>query len=305
MTEADQRRPDGLPLRIENSRFHGYIDAGSHENTILASVNLQLKGRRRAIVKVCVLASSSSGNSTFIRTERTRILVDAGLSKRDILARLAVIEEQPESLDAILITHEHSDHVSGLVALAKQPDIPIFSTRLTANSIPWNDFSPRLDCFGAGTRFSVGDIEVSSFTVPHDAIDPVGFCFESGGVKIGLVFDLGYITDSIRFHLKGTHLLILESNHDLEMLRDGPYPWSVRQRIMGRMGHLSNDAVCDFIRNDLDVSVSTLVLGHLSEHTNHPARVEHDAMMALSARGLFSPRLVVVAPKQQTEVFAY
>ncbi len=222
-----------------------------------------------------------------------------------MVARLAAIGEQPESLEAILITHEHSDHVSGLVSLAKQLDIPIFITRLTAPGIPWGEYVPKLDCFQAGMTFSVGDIEVDSFTIPHDAIDPVGFCFRSQGIKIGLVTDLGYVTDSIRFHVQGADLLILESNHDLEMLRVGPYPWSVRQRIMGRMGHLSNDAACDFIRRDLGSGVSTLVLGHLSEHNNHPARVRLEAMTALAERGLFSPRLIVAEPKQQTEVFTY
>jgi len=253
-----------------------------------------------------VLASSSSGNSTFIRTERTCILVDAGLSKRDILARLDAVGEAPETLDAILVTHEHSDHVSGLVALAKQLNVPIFITRLTASGIPWGEFTPTLDCFQAGMTFSVGDIEVDSFTIPHDAIDPVGFCFRAEGIKIGLVTDLGYLTGSIKFHLRGTDLLMLESNHDLEMLKVGPYPWSVKQRVMGRKGHLSNDLVSDFIKSDLDSSISTLVLGHLSEHNNHPEIVRTTAARALdrAGRSLFT-RLVVAEPKQQTEVFTY
>jgi len=253
-----------------------------------------------------VLASSSSGNSTFIRTERTRLLVDAGLSKRDLLARLEAIGESSESLDAILISHEHSDHTSGLVAIARQMNAPIYITRLAAPAIPWGEFTPTLDCFQAGTTFTVGDIEIDSFTIPHDAIDPVGFCFRTHGIKIGLVMDLGYVPDSIKFHLRGTDLLILESNHDLEMLKVGPYPWSVKQRVMGRKGHLSNDLVSDFIRDDLDSSVSTLVLGHLSEHNNHPEIVRVTAGRALdsSGRALFT-RLVVAEPKQQTEVFTY
>jgi len=253
-----------------------------------------------------VLASSSSGNSTFIRTEKTRILVDAGLAKRDILARLAAIDEDAEKLNAILVTHEHSDHVSGLVTLARQVNVPIFITRLTAPAIPWGEYTPKLDCFQAGTTFTVGDIDVDSFTIPHDAIDPVGFCFRSQGVKVGLVTDLGYVTDSIKFHLRGANLLVLESNHDLEMLKVGPYPWSVKQRVMGRKGHLSNDVVCGFIRSDLDSSIDTLVLGHLSEHNNHPEIVRNMAVGALdrAGRALFT-RLVVAEPKQQTEVFAY
>jgi len=262
--------------------------------------------RRRFIVKICVLASSSSGNSALIRTERTRILVDAGISKRDLLARLETAGELCDSLDAILITHEHSDHTSGLVSIARHMNVPIFITRLTAPAIPWGEFTPTLDCFQAGTTFTIGDIEIDSFTIPHDAIDPVGFCFRSQGIKIGLVTDLGYLPDSIKFHLRATDLLFLESNHDLEMLKVGPYPWSVKQRVMGRKGHLSNDVVSDFIRSDLDSSVSTLVLGHLSEHNNHPEIVRVSAGRALdrSGRALFT-RLVVVEPKQQTEVFTY
>ena len=258
------------------------------------------------IVKVCVLASSSSGNSTLIRTERTCLLVDVGLSKRDILARLAAADETPESLSAILITHEHSDHVCGVVALAKQFNLPIFITPLTARAIAWGEYSPALDSFQAGTTFSVGDIEVDSFTIPHDAIDPVGFCFRSQGIKIGLVTDLGYLTDSIKFHLRGADLLMLESNHDLEMLKVGPYPWSVKQRVMGRKGHLSNDLVSDFIQRDLDSSITTLVLGHLSEHNNHPEIVRNTASRALqkAGRSLFT-RLVVAEPRRQTEAFIY
>lgn len=192
------------------------------------------------------------------------------------------------------------------MALARLLNVPIFITRLTAPAIPWGEYIPRLDCFQAGTTFCVGDIEIDSFTIPHDAIDPVGFCFRAQGIKVGLVTDLGYVTDSIKFHLKGAHLLMIESNHDLEMLKVGPYPWSVKQRVMGRKGHLSNDVVCDFIRRDLDASIDTLVLGHLSEHNNHPEIVRNQANVALdrAQRSLFT-RLVVVEPKQQSEVFTY
>lgn len=231
-------------------------------------------------------------------------MVDAGLSRKEIAARLAAIGEDVDRLDAILITHEHSDHVCGLVSLARKNNTPIFITRLTANSIAWNDYTPRLDCFQAGTRFVVGDLDVQSFTTPHDAIDPVGFTIESQGVKIGIVTDLGYLPESIKYHLRGTNLLLIESNHDLDMLKDGPYPWSVRQRIMGKKGHLSNEATCHFIKNGLDSSISTLILGHLSEHTNHPARVEFEADRALHGRRLFT-QLVVAQPKLQSEVFCY
>ena len=143
-------------------------------------------------------------------------------------------------------------------------------TRLAAPALVWDKHQPAIETFQAGTRLSIGDIDVDTFTIPHDAADPVGFCFHAEGIKIGLVTDLGYIPESIKFHLRGTHLLMLESNHDLEMLKVGPYPWSVKQRVMGRKGHLSNDSVSDFIAADLDSATATLVLGHLSEHNNHP-----------------------------------
>src|SRR5579884_3378130 len=254
----------------------------------------------RRIVKICILASSSSGNSTFVGTERTRLLVDAGLSRKEIAARLNAIGESEDSLDAILVTHEHSDHVSGLLALAKKCRKPVFVSRLTAPAIDWADYEPTLERFQAGASFTIGDIEVDSFTVPHDAVDPVGFCFRAQGVKIGIATDLGYVPESIKIHFRGVDLLMLEANHDLEMLKVGPYPWSVKQRVMGRNGHLSNDGACDFLRNGLDTTTSTVVLGHISEHTNHPVIVRNNAEKALDRRALFT-RLVVAEPRRQSE----
>jgi len=254
------------------------------------------------MVKVCVLASGSSGNCTLIASNRTRILLDVGLSRREVCSRLSAIGEQPEKLDAILVTHEHTDHVSGLAVLARKLRIPIFMTHLTAPTIPFEDYMPILETFQAGSRFSIGDLEIDSFTIPHDALDPVGYCIRSQGIKIGVVTDLGYIPDSIPFHLRGTHLLVLESNHDLEMLKVGPYPWSVKQRVMGRKGHLSNEVASDFIRRDLDPSTVALVLAHLSEHNNHPELVRLVGTQALKTRGL-STRLVVAEHRKMTEVF--
>ena len=249
-----------------------------------------------AIFKLSVLASSSSGNCTLVATERTRLLVDAGLSRRETFERLKAIGVAPESLSAILITHEHSDHIAGLQVIAKKLGIPIYVSRLTAPAIPWpDDFAPKIESFAAGSTFPIGDIDVTSFTIPHDAVDPVGFTFRSQGIKIAIATDLGYMPDSVRFHLRNTNIMLLESNHALEMLKVGPYPWSIKQRIMGRMGHLSNDVACAFIKNDLDTSISTLILGHLSAHNNHPALVEQCAHEALEGRHLFT-QLVVAEP---------
>jgi phosphoribosyl 1,2-cyclic phosphodiesterase len=188
-----------------------------------------------------VLASSSSGNCTFVGTGRTRLLIDAGLSRKEAFARLTAIGEDPESLTAVLVTHEHTDHVSGLIPLTRNGRLPVYITSLTAPTIPWDDCQPVVETFQAGAGFTIGDITVHSFTIPHDAIDPVGFTFHVEGFKIGVATDLGYMPDSIKWHLRGSDLLVLESNHDLEMLKVGPYPWSVKQRVMGRKGDLSND----------------------------------------------------------------
>ena len=230
--------------------------------------------------------------------------MDAGLSRKETFERLKQIEEDPANITAIVITHEHSDHVCGLISIAKKLRIPIFLSRLTAPTIAWGEFEPVIELFQAGSRFVIGDIEIDSFTIPHDAADPVGFTFHTQGVKIGVVTDLGYMPDSIKFHLRGTDCLMLESNHDLEMLKVGPYPWSVKQRVMGRKGHLSNDVACEYIRRELDTSVNTLILGHLSENNNHPAIVRLMAQQALTGRALFT-RLVVAEPRKQSEAFIY
>jgi len=239
-----------------------------------------------------------------VATERTRLLIDAGTSRREICKRLAAIGEGGGRFDAILVSHEHSDHVAGLPALAKNLDAPVYVTRLTAPSLEWNGYEPKLETFQAGAGLVIGDIEIDTFTIPHDAIDPVGFCFRTQGVKIGLVTDLGYIPESIKFHLRGADLLALESNHDLEMLKVGPYPWSVKQRIMGRKGHLSNDVVCQYIRDEMDSATTTLALGHLSEHNNHPEIVRLGAEQALAGRSLFT-KLVVAERGRPTEIFEY
>jgi phosphoribosyl 1,2-cyclic phosphodiesterase len=145
---------------------------------------------------------------------------------------------------------------------------------------------------------------IQSFTIPHDAVDPVGFCCYAEGIKIGIATDLGYMPESIKVHLRRVQMLLLESNHDLEMLKVGPYPWSVKQRVMGRNGHLSNSHTCDYLEGDLDGGVQTLVLGHLSEHNNHPEIVRMGAEQSLQLRGL-APRLVIAEQHRQSEVFAY
>jgi phosphoribosyl 1,2-cyclic phosphodiesterase len=366
-------------------------------------------------MRMTVLASGSKGNSTVIASGRTRVLVDAGLSCRELLRRMALVGEDPACLDAILITHEHQDHVTGLAVLARRLGIPVYFTepthrawvrmltpRTTMTYARWLDhvqaeklaraqtiaakiptygvaattdadgvqptigleadfsaelesiaavaseaaalspemnrsddphahpelptdpdeadcepaetaekvkadpaFLPSVEYFQPGRQFAIGDIEVSPFTIPHDAADPCGFVFESGGVRMALATDLGYVPPNIKAALKRIDVLLLESNHDLEMLRDGPYPWSVKQRVMSRVGHLSNDATAEFLTRDYDGGAHTIVLGHLSESNNAPElaritaeRAIGDRMTLLGNRVLLALQAVPLDPIQ-------
>jgi phosphoribosyl 1,2-cyclic phosphodiesterase len=257
-------------------------------------------------VSFCVLASGSSGNAALFSTGQTRILLDAGLSMKELGRRLALVGESLEEIDAILISHEHSDHVSGLPVLARSKKVraPIYLTRLTAPAIDWGETAPHLETFQAGACFQIGDVEVTSFSIPHDAVDPVAFCLEAQGVRVGVVTDLGYIPVSIKFHLRRTDLLLLESNHDLDMLKVGPYPWSIKQRVMSRVGHLSNLGMSEYLLQDLDASTARLVLGHLSEQNNHPEIVRMVAQQSLDERGLRT-ELSIAAQDRPSEVFRF
>ena len=311
-------------------------------------------------MRMTVLASGSRGNSTLVASNRTRILVDAGLSCRELLKRMKTAGEDPECLDAILVTHEHQDHVQGVAVLARKLGIPVFFTegthrawlrgmrpekRLTyadwleerkreaeassagdvidlaasardglggeqesscdepdsKSPIVERDAAdrdparlPALEFFRAGEGFSIGDIDVTPFTIPHDAADPVGFVFVSGGIRIGIATDLGYMPPNAKLALRGCDVLMLESNHDLEMLRDGPYPWSVKQRVMSRVGHLSNDAAAEFLEKTYDGTAAYVVLAHLSESNNLPELARLTAQRALWDRmSLLANKLVL------------
>jgi phosphoribosyl 1,2-cyclic phosphodiesterase len=258
-------------------------------------------------VSVSMLASGSRGNCAIVSSARTRILVDAGISCRETFKRMKTVDEDPRSLSAILITHEHTDHVYGLGTLAKKLRVPVFMTGATHHA--WaravrdaqgeKPQLEKLERFESGHRFQIGDIEMKPFTIPHDAADPVGFTFRAEGIKVGFVTDLGYLPVSVRDHLRGSDVLVMESNHDLEMLRVGPYPWVVKQRVMSRVGHLSNEALADFFVNDYDNSATFVVLAHLSEQNNHPEIARREAEKALATRGgLFHNRVLLAAQSE-------
>jgi phosphoribosyl 1,2-cyclic phosphodiesterase len=311
------------------------------------------------MVRFTVLASGSKGNSTVVTGGHTRILVDAGLSCRELFRRMRLAGEEPETLDAIIVTHEHSDHIDGLAVTARKLGIPVYFTEGThrawmrwltprrqmtyaqwieqcrkqaaerqaeaesarcepevesdevdlqadaalsepdpvlATAAPAKDptWLPAVEYFQAGQPFEIGDIAVSPFTIPHDAADPVGFVFRAEGVRMAVATDLGYVPPNVKAQLRGVDLLLLESNHDLEMLRDGPYPWSVKQRVLSRVGHLSNEAAADFLENHYDGQAAYVILAHLSESNNLPELARVSAERALSGQAsLLANRLLL------------
>lgn len=258
-------------------------------------------------VSITVLSSGSKGNCSVVSSSGTRLLIDAGLSCKEICRRLALSGVTPESLDAVLITHEHADHVSGLYVMAKKYSLPVYMTEAThrAWTRQYKDSSgervkaERVEHFHSGHRFHVGDIEVTPFTIPHDAADPVGFTFKTEGIKMGFVTDLGYMPPNVKTHLRECDGLVLESNHDLEMLRVGPYPWSVKQRVMSRVGHLSNDALAEFLASDYDGGAAFLILAHLSEANNHPEIARTAAQRALAERLTLMHNRIVLASQSE------
>lgn len=240
-------------------------------------------------VSVSVIASGSRGNAAMVESSSARILVDAGLSCRETFKRLKALGRDPREISAVLITHEHSDHVYGLATLAKKLNVPVFMTGATHQA--WaralRDESGdlpkigKLELFSAGRPFQIADITVTPFTIPHDAADPVGFTFRAEGTKIAITTDLGYLPASVRDQLRGCDVLMVESNHDVEMLRVGPYPWSVKQRVMSRVGHLSNESLAQFFAQYYDGGASYIVLAHISQENNHPEvalRAAEDAL---------------------------
>jgi Metal-dependent hydrolases of the beta-lactamase superfamily I len=332
------------------------------------------------MVRFTVLASGSKGNATVVTGGRTRILVDCGLSCRELFRRMRLAGEDPDTLDAIVITHEHMDHVNGLAVTARKLGIPVYFTEATHRAwMRW--LTPRrqmtyaqwleqcrklaaerqaeseadlgsvqdepeteaeLDCvqaeatdkpadngtqtasggvptrkqdptwlpaveyFQAGESFEIGDVAVSPFTIPHDAADPVGFVFRAEGVRLACATDLGYIPPNVKAQIKGADLLLLESNHDLEMLRDGPYPWSVKQRVLSRVGHLSNEATSEYLESGYDGQAAYVILAHLSESNNLPELARVSAERALNGRAsLLANRLLLASQHEPLSAISF
>ncbi|MBI4773946.1 MAG: MBL fold metallo-hydrolase [Deltaproteobacteria bacterium] len=221
------------------------------------------------MIRICVLASGSKGNSVFIESERTSILIDAGLSGKEIRQRLLCIGAHPGQLSALIVTHEHADHVKGVGVLSRQHELPVYITEPTYHAASsMLKQVEHVHFFRDGVSFKVGDLTIRPYASSHDAVDPVNFTVSNGNVKLGLATDLGFASALTRNCLRNCHALILETNHDREMLRLGPYPEPLKQRILSRLGHLSNDQAAELLA-DLDhLDLRHVFLAHLSEANN-------------------------------------
>jgi len=223
-------------------------------------------------VNFTILGSGSGGNCAFLETSETRLLIDAGFSGKQIRQRLATLGKTPESLHGLLITHEHSDHIQGIVGLCSKLKLPIYCNRLTKEAIE-AILETKIDCriFTTGSSFEIGDVQIDTFSVPHDAYDPVGFLLRTPGGNIGFLTDLGHATKLVIQRVREAQVLVLETNHDLKLLQeDTKRPWSIKQRILSRHGHLSNEAAAAVLEQVVTAELQQVYLGHLSRDCNSP-----------------------------------
>lgn len=276
-------------------------------------------------MKFTVLGSGSTGNAVLISSERTNVLVDAGLSAREILRRLSVVGVAPEELDAVLITHEHSDHAGGLRVLMRSLKCPVFISRATEDAFystrrgesnGESEGVKRRDVLRDRTveiesdhEFRIGDIDFEPFAVPHDAADNFGFVAKQDGVRVATLMDFGHITALIKTKLNGCDAIVVESNHSRDMLRACPvYTWELKQRIASRTGHLSNEDLSDWLTNDFDGTARYIVLAHLSQRANEPNLARITAESALQMRSpLFraETQISISEPKSPSEWIAF
>jgi phosphoribosyl 1,2-cyclic phosphodiesterase len=231
-----------------------------------------------------VLGSGSSGNATLVSDGETHILVDVGLSGRETARRLRQLGLEPGHVSAIVISHEHGDHCRGVGPFAKNLEIPVFMTEEAFDGSGLKLEERRLRRIRPGEGFDIGGICITGFSVPHDASNPLGFVLEKDGVRIVIALDLGFLSNLVLERLRGADGIVIESNHDERMLKVGPYPWALKQRVMSRRGHLSNDSVAHYLTNDFDGRAAVVVLAHLSKQNNLPELALLSAQRALEER---------------------
>jgi phosphoribosyl 1,2-cyclic phosphodiesterase len=237
-------------------------------------------------VQFVPLGSGSQGNATLVDFGSTRLLVDAGLSARALALRLEATGVAPQTIDRVLLSHEHQDHSRGAERFSQRHGVPVSCSWATLEAL---DRSPehfaRWEPFPEGRPLDLGAVRVEAFQVPHDAARPVGFVLHGEGLRVGVATDLGHATTLVVERLRGCHLLMIESNHDSDLLRDGPYPWHLKQRVGGRMGHLSNAEAASLLARTVDDDCRAVVLAHLSERNNTPELARSAAAGALASAG--------------------
>lgn len=242
-------------------------------------------------IRVSVLASGSSGNSIYISSNKFSLLIDAGLSGKEISHRLKKIGVCAEELDAVLVTHEHSDHIKGVGVLSRRYDLPIY-----ANELTWQEAASHLgkikekNCQVFKGDFSLGDLDISPFSTSHDAVSPVGYIISCGKTNIGVATDTGYISSEMEERLRGLDLLVIEANHDLDMLMNGGYPWHLKKRINGDKGHLSNDAAAALLPRLINSNFPRILLAHLSKDNNRPELAYITVKNSLENNGIYIDR---------------
>lgn len=254
-------------------------------------------------MQVYTLASGSSGNCTLVKSTGAAILIDAGISTKRITAALSHLGLVPEQLSGILITHEHADHVSGLGTFIKHYDVPIFAPRTVANHLSWSlaGVDDYLTVLVPGEEYALADFGVLPFHTPHDTPESVGYRIAADGAVFGLCTDLGHVTEEVQRAMCGVDAAVIESNHDIEMLRAGPYPLPLKRRILSDNGHLSNDAAARFAVALGSSGTRQLVLGHLSRQNNLPPLARECTAQALKAAGakLGGDVSLAVAPEKE------
>ncbi len=255
-------------------------------------------------MKICILASGSSGNSFLVWTDRTKILIDAGISARQLRERLNGLGITVDEIEALFITHEHTDHVRGAGTLARSLRIPVFLTEGTCAACNSTfEHLPAREFFMPGEIICFKDLQLVSYSVSHDAADPVNFLLCHKNRKVGMAMDLGYASRLVKERLKHCDVLILESNHDRRMLMNGPYPWQLKQRILGRRGHLSNEQSASVLCEVADQGLRGLFLAHLSQENNHPQLVRSLFEQTLAEVGLNHVPLFVTSQDEPTDIF--
>ncbi|MDT8441810.1 MAG: MBL fold metallo-hydrolase [Desulfuromonadales bacterium] len=252
-------------------------------------------------MRFCMLASGSKGNAALLESGSCRLLIDAGLSARQLCRRMQAVDIDPASLTGLLVSHEHVDHVRGLATLARRYNLPVYLHSPLTSFLAERLCPTLVNEFETGRCWQIAGIEVEAFPVTHDAVSPVGFTFRTEAGKLGMATDLGIATRLVEQHLLGCRAVVIESNHDETMLRDGPYPWPLKQRVKSSHGHLSNDAAGRLIDRLLWDGLESLVLAHLSETNNLPALAGQTVARVLATQNLCAPRVVIARQEAPTD----